>query len=96
MRILILFLILIISCGYFKEAVNGLQSNEDVTATLEYINNIAPIFDKLPSAQASKKSGTDIFAEQEFTLSNGKTTLSDLLTAAGITYYNGSIFAFPG
>lgn len=80
---------------YFKEAVNGLQSNEDITATLEYINNIAPIFDKLPSAQASKKSGTDIFAEQEFTLSNGKTTLSDLLTAAGITYYNGSISLSP-
>ena len=80
---------------YFKEAVNGLQSNEDVTATVEYINNIAPIFDKLPSAQASKKSGTDIFVKQEFTLPNGKTTLSDLLTAAGITYYNGSITLSP-
>lgn len=80
---------------YFKEAVNNLQSGGDVTATVEYINNIAPIFDKLPSAQASAKSGTDIFVKQKFTLSSGKTTLSDLLTAAGITYYNGSISLSP-
>ena len=80
---------------YFKEAVNNLQSGGDVTATVEYINNIAPIFDKLPSAQASAKSGTDIFVKQKFTLSSGKTTLSDLLTAAGITYYNGIINLSP-
>ena len=76
----------------FKDAVNNLAGGKEVTASLEYINNTVPLFDKTKIT----KTGTDIYVKKDgLTLKTGATTLKNLLTEAGIQFSNASISLSP-
>ena len=76
----------------FKDAVNNLAGGKEVTASLEYINNTVPLFDKTKTA----KTGTDIYVKKDgLTLETGATTLKDLLEKAEIQFSTGSISLSP-
>ena len=62
----------------FKSAVRNLTSDGDITISFTYINNYAAINEGT--------TGTWLYENDELSLSEGSTTASDAITAAGITY----------
>ena len=76
----------------FKDAVNNLAGGKEVKASLEYINNTVPLFDKTKTV----KTGTDIYVKKdELELKTGATTLKDLLEKAEIRFSTGYISLSP-
>ena len=73
----------------FKAAVNGLVSNQNITVSFEYINNAYSLSEK------ATITGTGIHMKKEFGLEAGSTTISSLVTKAGLQFQTNDIWITP-
>ena len=66
----------------FRDKVNALVSDKDITVSVSYVNNTAARHPQI------RFSGTDIYENEKLPLKNGSTTIGGIIEAAKITFDN--------